>query len=417
MRKRIITGLSLVFLSFHLTIAQSGCDGSRYFEEVFSSFKLTSDVTYGSAIELSGATQSLEMDIREPLNDTANLRPLIVMAHGGSFLFGDKTQGDIVPMAETFAKRGYVTASIEYRLGMEQMPFPGPDSTLAMEAVLRAVHDAKAAVRFFYKDAATSKTYRIDTNHIYFMGSSAGAFIGLHYAYLDKWTEMPAAIDTNKASLSGGVEGNSGNPGYSSTIHGVVSYSGALGDSSWMEPADVPVMSLHGTADQVVPYGSAVIVLVNVYSLMEVDGSSSIHERARNLGMNECLYTFHGADHVPYVGNEEYTDTTLNLVAPFLGTLVCGGAGSCEYFVNVDEWQEEPSVQLYPNPTSGQLKIEMKNSPGSTVELWSQIGEVLGNWQMNRSDMELDLSEFPAGIYMVRVRNQGHSVTKKLLKL
>ena len=49
---------------------------------------------------------------------------------------------------------GYVTASIEYRLGM----FP-IDSVNAIKAVLRATQDMKAAVRWFRQDAAGANAH------------------------------------------------------------------------------------------------------------------------------------------------------------------------------------------------------------------------------------------------------------------
>ena len=88
-------------------------------------------------------------------------RPLIIWAHGGSFVAGSKTGTDVVPLAEDFAKMGYVTASISYRLGMENTPLPGPDSVDATETVIRAVHDGRAAVRFFRKDyVENGNTYK-----------------------------------------------------------------------------------------------------------------------------------------------------------------------------------------------------------------------------------------------------------------
>lgn len=398
-------------------IAQSGCDGTRYLEEIFSSFTLTSDVTYGSAINLSGSVQSLELDIREPAGDTGTLRPLIVMAHGGSFMFGDKTQSDIVPMAETFARLGYVTASIEYRLGMEQMPFPGPDSTDAMEAVLRAVADAKAALRFFYKSAANGNPYGIDTNYVFFMGSSAGAFIGIHCAYLDQQSEVPAAVDTSKASLSGGLEGKSGNPGYSSRIHAVISFSGAIGDTNWIEAGDVPILSLHGTADDVVPYSSATIVLVGVYPLMEVDGSSSVHLRAQNLGISNCFYTFPGAAHVPYVSDLLYLDTTLNLSIPWLASQVCGGSPVCGYVQTGLQTANETRFSAYPSPFGGLLMMNNESGVLLNARILDYTGKFVWESSLTTGSHTLDFSDMSAGIYYLRIGSERGYALKKLIKL
>jgi para-nitrobenzyl esterase len=111
------------------------CGSGRYDTEVFATFDLTSNIVYGSNMSYSGTTVNLNMDIYEPHNDTATIRPLIVWAHGGSFVGGTKTDADIVALCQHFAKRGYVCVSINYRAGV---PFP-PTTATVTQAVWRAV--------------------------------------------------------------------------------------------------------------------------------------------------------------------------------------------------------------------------------------------------------------------------------------
>ena len=71
---------------------------------------------------------------------------LVVLAHGGSFISGDKS--DLSETATFLAKAGYVVASINYRL-LDVTP-----TQLAFkQVVINAVADMKAAVRYFNKDA------------------------------------------------------------------------------------------------------------------------------------------------------------------------------------------------------------------------------------------------------------------------
>src|ERR1051326_8568058 len=196
-----------------LAFSQNYCGSLRYDTTVFSSIVMDSDIVYGSNNDLNGNAVTLKMDIYQPMGDTASIRPLIVLAHGGSFVSGDKKDMELIGFE--FAKRGYVVASINYRLGLG---FP-IDSIRAMRAVWRATQDMKAAVRFFRKDAATTNTYKIDPNMIFIGGASAGSFMAVQYAYMDQPSEIPTAIDTN---LLGGLEGNSGNAGYPSDIKAVL---------------------------------------------------------------------------------------------------------------------------------------------------------------------------------------------------
>ncbi|MFM9028721.1 MAG: alpha/beta hydrolase fold domain-containing protein, partial [Bacteroidota bacterium] len=260
------------------------CNSSRFDTEVFSAVTTTSNIPYGSAQNSSGTITQLLLNIYEPAGDTAAVRPLIVWAHGGSFVTGTRNDPDIVSLCQTFAKRGYVCASIEYRLGI---PFP-PSQTGATQAVYRATQDMKAAVRFFRKDAATANAYRIDPSTSFVGGSSAGGFMALHYAYLDNTSEIPSSIDT---VALGNLEGNSGNPGYSSSINAVVNLCGALGDKNWLQAGDEPLCSMHGTTDNTVPYATSTIYLYGVYPIMVVDGSYSVNERADVVGVPNVMYT------------------------------------------------------------------------------------------------------------------------------
>ena len=166
---------------------------------------------------------------------------------------------------------GYVAVSYNYRLRVLITYEPSQQSL--QEAVLRAVHDGKAAVRFYQKMYnEEGNPWGIDPNRILMGGSSAGAFIALHSAYLD-FNEVPDIIDLSDPGLGGGIEGNSGNLGYSSEVLSVFSMSGAIGNKEWIESGDVPIVSTHGTEDNTVPYeeGTIQIFLIDVD---EVDGSA-----------------------------------------------------------------------------------------------------------------------------------------------
>src|SRR6185295_15923294 len=105
--------LFIAFVSFNARL-HAQCTGGRYTSPIFSADSVTSNIQYGSNITYTGGTQNLQLDIYQPSGDTASIRPLIIIAHGGSFLFGTKTGTDVVPLCHDFAKMGYVVASINY---------------------------------------------------------------------------------------------------------------------------------------------------------------------------------------------------------------------------------------------------------------------------------------------------------------
>lgn len=410
MKKIILSALTALLLGFTAAFAQTDCGGGRYSQEIFSGFDLTSNITYGSNINLQGNTQSLELDIYQPTGDTEPLRPLIVWEHGGSFLGGDKAGGDITSLVHPLTRMGFVNASCEYRLGMNGIPFPGPDSADASEAVWRAVADMKAAVRFFYKDVIDNgNQYRIDTNRIYIAGVSAGAVSAIHYAYLNDIAEMPSYIDTTKPGLGGGIEGASGNQGYSSTIHGVINVCGMIADTAWIHAGDVPIVSLHGTDDGIVPYGTAVINVAGIYQIFEVDGSSSIHDRMAQEGVENCLYTHNGADHTPHISSQAYLDTTLNVITNFMSQLVCGVQPQCGFILANEAPVPTGDIAFYPNPaaTQAQLRVPAEWQAAWSYEMYDALGRMVRKEAVSGAEtVRIDRAGLRAGMYLLRAESE-----------
>lgn len=320
--KKILLGLLAgTFICQASLHAQEGCGTGRYNSEVFTAFTLTSDVVYGN--NPAGAGQ-LKMDIYSPTGDNIAQRPVIVLAHGGSFIGGTKLDDPAVTEScKRFAKMGYVTASIEYSLGFDVFP-PSPES--AARTVYRTARELKTAVRFFRKDAATANVYKINPNLIFIGGNSAGAIIALHAAYLDQYSELPAGIDT---TANGGMEGNEfGNAGYSSVSSGVINMAGAIGDTAWISNnTNIPVVSAHGDADGTVPFGSQTIVFGGIFPVMDVDGSGSINIKTQAEHMYADLLVFPGDDHCPWNSNALKMTQMIIHTRDFIYPIVCSAAG------------------------------------------------------------------------------------------
>ncbi len=119
--------------------------------------------------------------------------------------------------------------------------------------------------------------------------------------------------------MEGGIEGESGNAGYSTEFVGGLSLAGAIGDTSWINTGDEPMMSTHGTEDNVVPYGTDTLsfslgpITLNI---AVVNGSSTVHERLDNAGVPNCFTSWEGQGHVPEAAMGAYYDTTFVKAAP-----------------------------------------------------------------------------------------------------
>ena len=423
-----VTFLFSLFLSV-VSFAQSPCsNGGRYANDVFSNFTLTSDITYGQNNTFSGTASQLKLDFYEPTGDTELARPLIIWVHGGSFIGGSKTDNDVKTWSESFAKKGYVCASIDYRLGF--FPF---DSANAVKAVVRAVQDLKGAIRYFYKDCQTANVYKVDTNHIFIGGSSAGAITALHVAYLNDPCEISDYLNASTIQSLGGLEGSSGNPGYSTKIHGVINGCGALARYSWLEAGDVPLCSFHGTADGTVKYNRG---MVNPGTpLMYLDGSRMLHERACAVGVENQFYTFPGAPHVPYLSNAAYMDTSIRFVRDFLVKQLgcteailqpenapmqavnlyainyCDGTPVNEVCTSSGIDEGSISLQLYPNPTSGILYLTTDGSTIASIKVMDMLGKIQ---KVNSSTVgELDVTHLPNGTYFIAIELSNAQIVMK----
>ncbi|MBC8082813.1 MAG: alpha/beta hydrolase, partial [Hymenobacter sp.] len=311
MKKLAALLLSALVLLARPALAQIDTTGGKYYQPLYPGLSIARGVPFGSAVNAQGNPQTLLMDVYRPAAGPATPQPLLILAHGGAFLFGARADYDVSELCTRFARLGYVTVSIDYRLGNF--------ATFGSAAVVvRAVHDMRAAVRFFRQDAATVNQYNVEPDYIFVGGSSAGAITALHAAFLDKDTELT----TLNAGVPGGLEGNSGNPGYSSASRAAINLCGALGNPTWLEAGSQPFVSLHGTNDPIVPYGAQ--------PLLSLYGSSVLKPRADAVGVFNAFYSFKGAGHVPYNGTTAaelaYMDTTFRFVRDFLRPLLAAPA-------------------------------------------------------------------------------------------
>jgi len=258
----------------------------------------------------------LKMDIFHPTGDTLQKRPLVIVCFGGGFLSGSKDHWSIRLICQNLAKRGYVAAAIDYRLGMNIF-----DSDLANRAVYRGLQDARAAVRFFRADAANADIYKVDPDHIFIGGHSSGGFMALHNAYLDLEIERPLSTyewvqDGEIIPDQECIDCVGDNVGYSGHANAIFSLAGALGFTSFMESSSDPkVVMFHSTDDDTVPYDSggpfsSILWLVVGSDLPDVYGSLPISEQADILGLpyDFFSYTNRGHDVHESSGSALYSD-------------------------------------------------------------------------------------------------------------
>lgn len=232
------------------------------------------DIEYGT-----GGERKLHLDLYLPKGRT-KATPAIIFIHGGAWKSGKR--GDMKFYCVKFAEKGYVTATVTYRLTGEA-PFPA------------AVHDVKCAVRWLRANAAK---YQVDPKRIAVSGNSAGGHLAMMIGYSDD----PA------------LEGNGGNNDISSRVCGVVNFYGPtdlttdfarkqglvedfMGGKTFDEAPDIykqasplfhltrddpPTLIFHGTIDSTVP-------------IVQAD---KLSEKLKELGIDYTYERYEGWPHV-----------------------------------------------------------------------------------------------------------------------
>ena len=223
---------------------------SRYLDRIFGSVTVQTDVPFGTGRRENGPDLPLAMDIYTPADDLATDRPVIVLAFPGGFTSGNRSTEGMVRLATDFARRGYVAASIDYRL-IEGSPDSRGDITIA---IMQAIHDLKAAVRFFREDAAGANVYGVNGAQVFAGGISAGAVMAAVAGTLDAGDVIDSDRLREFLDANGGLDGNSStNTQFSSAVSGVLQISGAVLDTSWVDARTVPIYAAHEEFDPIVP--------------------------------------------------------------------------------------------------------------------------------------------------------------------
>jgi len=217
-------------------------------DPLFTSVTRTSDIVYGIG-KRSGEDQTLLMDIYTPDGDTETERPVLIIAFGGGFVGGFRRDPLVTTLAENYAKRGYVTASIDYRF-FEETPATEDEFNIA---VIESMHDMKAAVRFIREDALGPDIYGTRSDVIFVSGVSAGGIMASFSGALDASDGLSQGVQ-DFLDANNGLDGNSSaNTQISSGVQGVFSISGAVTDFLWIDSNSAPIYAAHEEFDTTVP--------------------------------------------------------------------------------------------------------------------------------------------------------------------
>ena len=265
---------------------------------------------------------NLTMDVYSPDAgvDSQAERPVLFYIHTGNFLppvinggpTGSKEDSSAVEICKQWAKRGYVAVALNYRHGWNPTA-TGTTGTLVrratlLNAVYRAIHDVKQAVRYVKNDAINgSNNWGVNTDKIGIYGQGSGGYVALAYNTLDEVeeTEISKFINPSTGSsvidptIVGDIDGYGGllnlyyDMGISADISVCVNAGGALGDISWLDGNEAPMISIHAIRDQYAPFDTGtVIVPTTGEDVVNVNGPNMFIPAANALGVNDAIKNF-----------------------------------------------------------------------------------------------------------------------------
>ncbi|MFN3951061.1 MAG: T9SS type A sorting domain-containing protein [Thermaurantimonas sp.] len=470
----------------------------------------------------------LRCDIYMPDTNVDNVtnRPVIVYLHTGSFLpkglaspMGEKTDSAAVEICRRFARMGYVAISATYRVGWLAN---STDLDLRrgtnLLAVYNAIQDAKTLVRFLRASVlGQGNPFKINTNAITLLGQGSGGYITLAYGTLNKYSELQLDkfkydnasstglfghpvqagdmyVDTSvvgdwdgfggKVTLTGqqtplglpeidmtkrgrNFENFAGIP---SDVAMTVNLGGALGDSTWLEAGEPPIVSVHVVQDFFAPYISG---MVNVpiggqfFPVVDVAGSHTAVRLSNTIGNNSILTTNWNdpisvkarasatlnpgqIHHIlpfdipppnpampfrvnsnpwdwwdpndPQSSNETnpnikaqslaYIDTVMGFVAPRIAKMLT--TKGYQIPVSVVENDLDNKIILYPNPASTHFSLSTFK-PIEKIELVDLTGRIVHVNTPFESHHTVRTEHLPKGVYMVRLYIENDLFVKKVV--
>lgn len=496
----------LLFLCCTLTLS---AQNRRYVDQLFSNVRLDTTITYGvnaTALALSQAGQAipqpLQMDVYRPDGDTVKNRPIVLVFHTGNFLpfpqnggtGGTRRDSVVVEVCRRLARMGYVSAAVSYRLGWNPVAPSQSDRIFGIiNAAYRGVQDARTAIRFIKRSIKEqANPYGVDSTKITVWGIGTGGYVSLATASLDAYSKVllpkftvqvgtqvvPMVIE----SINGDINGTSvgvvpagitypfpagdtlnypNHVGYTSNYQLTVNLGGAMGDSSWVDAGQKPIISFHVPTDPFAPYNCSVLNVPPPINLPVVDvcGSNIVSVQQDRFGNNQIWKTANFVDPITQVAKTRnsgreglyplpqtdptesapwdfYSPTNPNATTPpnptrarlYIDTIMqyfapraCVSLGlNCD-LRGVSSTKiitaGDVDLQVAPNPAFDQVRIQTSlDFPIQDIQVFDLSGKMVKSAiNLKDSNYTLHRGNLSNGMYIIKMRFESGIVTQKLI--
>lgn len=408
--KKLIT--LFLFSLFIASVFSEDCSSGRYIRQVFSRVQVHKNIVYARKIQSNGAPIYLRYDVYEPYGDTLSERPVMLLIHGGAYLkLLDQNSPDIVLMCDYFAKRGYVTVSIDYRQEANLLSILSEENMT--KAVARALIDTRDAVDHLMRTYTNGNPYRIDTSRAFIGGVSAGAVSTLFITYLDSLQML------NPQQQQWIVEATG--PDADSILRNrfdlvkpkaAISISGALLDTSWVVNNNIDLLLVHGSLDNIVPYNYG--YPLGVPMLPKLFGGKALYPVALHKGIRTEFEDWIGYGHVPFMNLDLGSIITLHLIAPDRLDSTerhiaqfCYRYLGCSLVSGVRTNLHAERLGIFPNPASDYFNLPLPKDVSVNswqLEIYSLDGKLQLAKELNASLGNVQINELnESGTYIIKL--------------
>jgi hypothetical protein len=461
----------LLLISVLLSI-QSVFSQTPYTQPQFG-FEKTTDIEYGTAVNYAGTNVSLLMDIYKPIGDFNCNRPIMILAHGGSWVTDSKENASMVFMSEELAKRGWVVANIDYRLGTNKTDTYNAnafctsvsepcafinDSLEIPRANYRAMQDAKGAIRYMKSRNLIDST---DINNVFMAGESAGGFIALAAGFTNDISKKPTGCgavgdaptpDPDLAALPcsdpnndlsrpdlGGIDGTLHLGTYNANLQGVGSFFGGVLDLNLFNNISNPpsVYLFCQGADVIIHYDYGVMferisdecfsgICQSYGPYPHAYGGEGIKNHFVTLGTtspdyhDDIVYNFAAGNNCLDNGHQiDSANARLQSITDYFAQKIAasGNSPSNSCTVGISANPDHLEVYLLGNfiDESINIKLNVKNI-GAQFTLTDLSGKNIASGILNNEKMSIDLSNSSSGMYLLNIYQGSSSKSFKVIK-